>query len=75
METGNEKVMRRRMEWLVPDQKMPKSILFGWLLQSWPKGGSRRRWRDVGRKDLKSIGVNTRTAMTFDYLEPLCGVI
>ena len=42
----------QRMEWLghlsrIPDQRMPKAALFGWLPQPRPRGGPRRRWRDV----------------------------
>ena len=33
-------------------------VLFGWLPQSRPRGGPRRRWRDVLRKDLKEIGIS-----------------
>ena len=31
--------------------------LFSWLPQTHPRGGPRRRWRDVIRKDLKEMGV------------------
>ena len=55
--------MRRRLEWLghvarMPDHRIPKQSLFGWLPQPRPREGPRRRWRDIIRKDLKSIGVN-----------------
>ena len=50
------------MEWLghlarMPDQRMPKAALFGWIPQPRPRGGPCRRWRDVIKKDLKEIDV------------------
>ena len=57
-----EKVRKRRLEWLghvarMPDHRFPKSLLFGWLLESRPRCGPRRRWRDVICKDLKDITI------------------
>ena len=51
-ESAEDRVLKRRMEWLghlarIPDQRMPKAALFGWLPQLRPRGGPRRRWRDV----------------------------
>ncbi len=61
-ETAAEKVRKRRFEWLghvarMPDHRIPKATLFGWLPRARPQCGPRRRWRDVIRKDLKDIGV------------------
>ena len=61
-ETVEEKIRRRRLEWLghvarMPDNRIPKSALFGWLPQPRPPGGPRRRWKDVIRRDLKNIKV------------------
>ena len=42
----------------MPDHRIPKSALFGWLTWPRPRGGSRKRWRDVIRKDLKDIEVD-----------------
>ena len=63
METVAEKIQRRRLEWLghlacMPDHRMPKSTLFGWLPQPRPRCGTRKRWRDEIRKDLKVIEMN-----------------
>ena len=41
----------------MPDHRMPKMALFGWLQKTHPPGGPRKRWRDVIRKDLQAIGV------------------
>ena len=56
------KVTKRRLEWLghvarMPDHRIPKQTLFGWLPESRPRGGPRRRWRDLIRRDLKVIEV------------------
>jgi len=58
-----DKVRKRRLEWLghvarMPDHRLPKSVLFGWLPQARPRCGPRKRWRDVMRKDLRDIGVD-----------------
>jgi len=57
-----EKVKKRRLEWLghlarMPDHRLPKCMLFGWLLQSRPRCGPRKRWRDVVHRELKDVGV------------------
>lgn len=57
-----EKVRKRRLEWLghvarMPDDRLPKTMLFGWLPQPRPRCGPRKRWRDVVRKDLKEVGL------------------
>ena len=62
-ETAAEKIKKRRLEWLghlarMPNHRMPKSALFGWLPQARPRCGPRRRWRDVIRRDLKDIEVD-----------------
>ena len=41
----------------MPDHRMPKMALFGWLPQNRPPGGPHTRWRDCIRKDLKPAGV------------------
>lgn len=55
--------MSRRLMWLghlarMPEHRIPKSVLFGWLSQPRPQGGPRRRWRDVIRKDLKEMKIS-----------------
>ena len=62
-ETITSKVTRRRLEWLghvarMPDDRIPKKILFGWLPKTRQAGGPRKRWRDHIRKDLKLVGVS-----------------
>ena len=62
-QTVAEVVMGRRLEWLghvarMPDHRIPKSVLFGWLSHPRPQGGPRRRWRDVVKKDLKEVKVS-----------------
>ena len=59
-ETMDTKIAKRRLEWLghvarMPDHRMPKISLFGWLPQTRPPGGPRKRWRDVIRRDLQAI--------------------
>ena len=61
-ETAAEKIQKRRLEWLghlacMPCQRIPKSVLFGWLPQKRPRCGPRRRWKDMIRKDLRDIEV------------------
>ena len=42
----------------MPDHRIPKSVLFGWLSHPRPQGGPRRRWRDVVKKDLKEVKIS-----------------
>ena len=63
LETAAMKVMGRRMEWLghvarMPEHRMPKMALFGWLPQPRPPGGPKKRWRDMIRQDLKALGIS-----------------
>ncbi len=51
--------------WLGPlarmdDRRLPKKILFGWLSQRRPAHGTRMRWRDCARKDLKKFNIDER---------------
>ena len=62
IEKVSVKVTRRRLEWRghvarMADHRIPKLTLFGWLPESRPRGGPRRRWRDLIRRDLKTIEV------------------
>ena len=59
-ETMDTKIAKRRLEWLghvarMPDHRMPKMSLFGWLPQTRPLGGPWKKWRDVIRRDLQAI--------------------
>ena len=58
-ETLADMVIQQRLGHVahVPDHRIPKSVLFGWLSQPRPQGGPRKRWRDVVRKDLKGVRV------------------
>ena len=54
---------KRRLEWLghvarMPNQRIPKMALFGWLPEPRPPGGPRKRWRDQIRQDLKAVGIS-----------------
>ncbi len=42
----------------MPDHRLPKMCLFSWLPQTRPKGGPRRRWRDLAKTDLKTVGLS-----------------
>ena len=62
VETTETKLMGNRLEWLghlaqMQDHRLPKMCLFRWLPQTRPCGGPRRRWRDIAKKDLKSMQV------------------
>ena len=62
LETVETKVVKHRHEWLghlarMPDHRIPKQTLFGWLPQPRLQGGPQRRWRDLIRRDLKAVGV------------------
>ena len=61
-ELATDKIRVKRLEWLghlarMPDERLPKSVLFGWLPEPRPRCGPRKRWRDVLRQDLKFIDV------------------
>ena len=63
LETVTAKVIKRRLEWLghvarMPNQRIQKMALFGWLPEPRPPGGPRKRWRDQIRQDLKAVGVS-----------------
>ena len=55
-------LQKRRLEWLghlarMPDHRMPKITLFGWMPQPRPCCGPKRRWRDVLKKDMKDVRI------------------
>ena len=57
-ETITIKLIKCCLEWLghlarMPDHHIPKNTLFSWLLQPRPRGGPRRRWRDLVKRDMK----------------------
>ena len=66
VETITEKLMKRRLEWLshlarMPNCRIPKMCLFGWLPKTCPPGGPRRRWRDMTKKYLKAVEIDEDT--------------
>ena len=62
-DTLTDKIFKRRAEWLghlarMPDNRIPKISLCSWLPQPCPRGGPRKRWKDVIRKDLQRMKVS-----------------
>ena len=55
-------IVERRLRWLghvarMEDHRLPKKVLFGWLPQQCPAHGTKMRWRDHVRKDLKKFEI------------------
>jgi len=62
-ETIATKLRKHRLEWLghvarMNDHRLPRVCLFGWLPQVRPFHGPKRRWRDVLKSDLRSLGIS-----------------
>ena len=62
VETIDTKLMRRRLGWLghlarMPDHRYPRICMFGWLPQTHPCGGPRKRWRDGVKKDMATTNI------------------
>ena len=57
------KLRRCRLEWLghvarMAEHQLPRICLFGWLPQVCPFDGPKRRWKDVLKSDLQSLGIS-----------------
>ena len=64
-ESLEDLITARRLRWLghvarMKEERVQKKLLFGWLPQRRPAHGTKMRWRDRARKDLKKFGVNER---------------
>ena len=62
--TMSDHLRQRRLQWLghvarMPDDRVVKQILFGWLPQSRPAHGPRLRWKDRVVSDLRQVAVST----------------
>ena len=64
-ESLEDLIVARRLRWLghvarMEDHRIPKKILFGWLPQCHPAHGTKMRWRDHVRKDMKRFYIEER---------------
>ena len=62
MEVIATKLRWQRLEWLghvarMAEYRLPRICLFGWLAQVRPFHGPKRRWRDLVKSDLRSLGI------------------
>ena len=64
-ESVEDLISRRRLtcRWLghmarMNEDRLPKKILFGWLPQRRPRYGTKLRWRDRARKDIKRFSID-----------------
>ena len=58
--------MKQCLEWLrhvarMPNSRIFKITLFGWLSLPRPKCEPKRRWRDVVKRDLQAANINVNT--------------
>ena len=65
-ETLEDVVVAKRLRWLghiarMDNSRLPKRLLFGWLPQKRPAHGTKMRWRDRVRKDMKQFGLDERS--------------
>ena len=59
-ESLEDMIIARRLRWLghvarMSDERIPKKIMFGWLPQRRPAHGTKMRWRDRVRRDLRKF--------------------
>jgi len=62
LESISTKLRKKRLEWLghvarMPSHRIPRICLFGWLPQTRPFHGPKKRWRDVLKDDLTALGI------------------
>ncbi len=62
-ESIEDLVSARRLRWLghlarMDDDRLPKKVLFGWLPQRRPPHGTKLRWKDRVRKDMKKFNIS-----------------
>ena len=64
-ESLEDMTVLRRLRWLghlarMDDHRLPKKILFGWLSKRCPAHGTKIRWQDQVKRDLKKFGIEER---------------
>ena len=62
-ESMEDIISARRLRWLghvarMKEDRLPKKILFGWLPQCRPQHGTKLRWKDRVRKDMKKFNID-----------------
>ena len=62
-DTITVKLIKCCLEWLghlarMPDHHIPKNTLFSWHSQPYPCGRSRKRWRDLVKRDIKAVKIH-----------------
>ena len=65
-ESLEDMVIARRLCWLghvarMSEERIPKKVLFGWLPQRRPAHGTKMRWRDRVRRDLRKFRIDENT--------------
>jgi len=61
-QTIESKIMTNRLRWLghvmrMPEERMPKRMMFTRLQTARPQGGTRQRWKDCIQHDLRAMGL------------------
>lgn len=68
---ASDVLRKRRLQWLghvarMPEERLPKKLLFGWLPQTRPAHGPRLRWKDRVADDLKRLNIHDWYAVAQD---------